>query len=406
MSDHPAVPNSAPSRAPARTEQPIYFSPAMNLWVVTRYDYILAVLRDQRRFSSAQAYQAMLDVLTLSPEGLQAANDPVPLDTLQMAGADQPEHTRLRSSVHRIFTPQRLAVFEPRIRHIAHQVIDRFADDHSADLVKQFSYLLPLQVILHIIGIPEGDMAQFKRWCEDWAALMFTRPTDERQIACARSLSALNQYLVDLIADRQNQPQHDLASYLVQAGNSGEARLNTAEMVYLLSHLIGAAHETTASALNACFYYLLKDRRHWQAIQNDPTLIPQVVEEALRCDLAVRGPIRTTTEEVTLGDVTLPQGARVYLALTVANRDKAQFTEPQIFDPQQDDRQKHLAFGHGIHHCLGAPLARLELRIALEVVSARLPGLRLSTKQQIRVTRNAMMAMQTFECIPVEWDTA
>lgn len=385
------------------TRPPVYFSPVLNAWVVTRYDDIVTVLKDHRRFSSALAYDSSVYLQGLSAEEFDVANCPVPLATLHMAVTDTLDHTRLRQSVHKIFTPQQLAPFTPQIRALAHRLIDGFYPYGHADLVEQFNYPLPMQVILLLIGIPDQDMPQIKQWCDDWNALMFRGEAGDRS-RYVSSLSALNTYLQDLIMRRREQPQHDFASALVQAVDRNEGDLSLAEMVYLLSHLIGAAHETTASALNACFYFMLKRPRWWKEIQAGSSVIPSLVEEALRCDRAIRGPMRVTTDAAELGGVALPQGARLYLATTVANQDAAQFDDPQQFNPHRERLDSHLAFGRGIHYCLGAGLARLEMQIALECISQRLPGLRLSSQAEIRYLSGPLL--RGFSALPVEWDLA
>ena len=384
--------------------QTVFFQPSLDMWVVTRYEDVTAALKDHERFSSALCYdtETAFNFLEITPEARAIIDSVIPSTTLQMAGADQPDHARLRNSVSKAFRPRRIEQLEVRVQRISDRLVDRFVNDGQVDLVEQFTYPLPVLSILSLIGIPEQDTEQIKSWCADWTALMFNKLPPDQQITCAYSLRAFHQYLIDLIALRRKEPQEDLTSDVVQAIDAGETELSLAETVNLLCHLIGAGHETTVNQLNTCLYHLLRNRSSWLKIQNNPEVIPDIAEEILRLDPALRGPLRVTTEAVTLDGVTIPKGARVYLLLASANRDKEKFSHPEAFDPARKDLHRHITFGYGIHHCLGAPLARLEIRIALHVLSQRLPGLRLVPDQELKYKQSAVVKSLTQ--LLVEWD--
>lgn len=381
---------------------PAFFAPAMGSWVVTRYADVVAVLSDPGRFSSALAYETAAGFLGLSDEAERAMSSVVPVDTPHMAAADPPDHTRLRAPLAKSFAVHGVARYESGIRTIADTLIDGFVDRGEADLVPRFTARLPLLSILYAFGVPGRDMAQIQRWYADWVRLTLTRTTAAQQLACAANLVAFQSYLAELVSRRRKAPETDLISQLVEAADGNDAPFTEAELVNMLCQVIAAGTETTTFTLNTCLFVLLRSPGRWSELVADQRRIPVVVEEGLRFNQSMRGVLRVTTEDVNVGGVKIPAGSRLYMMQTAANRDPAMFEEPETFSPGRDLQRRHVAFGYGIHHCLGAPLARLELKIALQRLTARFPGLRLADDHQLSYSRSEVVA--SIDSLKVVWD--
>lgn len=385
-----------PIFARARQHEPIFFSPVLNMWVATRYEDISQILKDTRRFSSSGAVG-----VELVPEAQEVLKAGFPVLAHSIVNLDPPRHDRLRSNVNKAFTPQRVASLEPRIRGFANRLIDRFIADGCADIVTQFAHQLPMLVICDFIGVPEEDMERVKRWTEGWVQLVAMIQTPEEQVACAREQVAYQQYVVALLDRHRAHPQNNFTSDLLATIESGETDLQLPELVELINNLIIGGHETTINLIGNCVYHLLAQRERWQGIVDAPQLIRNVVEETLRFDGSVIGVFRRVTEDVTLGGVTIPANSRLWVAVSSANRDEVLFDAPDMFNPQRPHLPRHLGFGHGIHFCLGAPLARLELTTALDVLRSRMPSLRLVADQSLTYRPTLTRCLSQ---LLVEWD--
>ncbi len=366
-----------------REETPVFYDPQMNMWAVTRYDDQIALLRDHKRFSSVNAMHRTAvyppDVLeVLRTAGGHAVN---------MFNADPPEHSRLRGFAHKAFTPRRVAVLEEAVRAIAHDLVGAFAGQGEADLIGQLTYPLPMRVICRLIGVSDADADQVKVWCDNRMAMLLGNQPHERMLELAHSEVAFQRYMGALVEQRTAAPQDDLTSDLVHAVLAGEQRLSPVEVVATLSGLVVGGYETTVNAMGNLLYNLLREPARWQAILDDPGLIPGVVEENMRFDGAGVGIFRRALEDVTLSGVTIPAGALVAVLFAPANHDPRLFSDPDSFDLRRENAKQHLGFGHGIHYCIGAPLARLEMALAVEVLRERLPGLRLAPEDPMRYRR-------------------
>lgn len=247
-------------------------------------------------------------------------------------------------------------------------------------------------------GVPLEMMANIKKWCLDMTALLSSQLTPESQLECARSFVAMQHAVAGLIEQRRQAPQNDLIS------NIQDSDLSLNEQVIVLCGLILAGHKTTSHLIASAIKLLLEQPQLWQAVGDIPSLIPAAVEEALRYDAPVPAMIRTTTEEVSIAGVTLAPGTQLFLMYGSANRDENQYSNADSFDIErfQQITPNHLAFGHGVHHCIGSNLARREGRIALEVLSSRLSNLRLRPNQQL--TYIPALMNRSFTNLYVEWD--
>ncbi len=388
-----------PLYAQARREEPIFYSEALGYWVVTRYDDIKAIFRDHETFSS---------------EVTQTPYKPRPAEVRQvleaggftgnsgLSGRMPPDHTRLRRFINKAFTPRRVQELEPFIRATAIRMIEAFARDGRADLVGQLAYELPALVIFRMLGIPETDVPSVKQWATSRVLLNFGDLPVEEQVEHALNLVKYWQYCERLVADRFAHPTDDLPGELVRLYLEGDQSISEHEIVSLCYGQLTAGHETTSSLLGNGLKELLTHREQWEAICADPGLIPNAVEELLRFGPPVFAWRRLAKRDTTVAGVDLPAGSKVLLLLGSANRDEASFAEGERLDVRRQNAKEHLAFGFGIHYCLGAPLARLEARVVLEELTRRLPGMRLVPGQQFTFSLNT--SFRGPEHVWVEWD--
>ncbi len=338
----------------ARVEEPLFYSPLLNGYVLTRYDEILTVLKDPARFSSTDTLSPIVE---FTPQVFEVLRQGFPL-VRDLVDSDGEEHKRLRAPLMKVFAPERLEAMEDSIRAIANRLVDSFVNDGQADIISQFAYPLPLEAILTMYGIPLDRMAELKQWCYDMNALISSFLTPEEQVQCARSMVAMQHFVAGLIEERRNAPCNDLISNVLTSN------LNMPELVRILMGLIQAGHKTSSHLIGNALKLLLERPQSWQAICNDLSLIPAALEEVLRYDAPVPTMSRTTTQDVELAGVELPKGTRIFLMYASANRDETKYSNSDRFEIERfkQPQAHHLAFGHGVHHCIGSNLARREAR--------------------------------------------
>ncbi|MGH3171668.1 MAG: cytochrome P450 [Trebonia sp.] len=360
-------------------ERPIFYAPSIDYYVLTRYADIEQVFRDSATFSALVAQQPLVP---LAPEALKIllAGDIRPQPT--MVTLDEPAHGRLRKPAARAFSVKRVAAMAPAITAASARLLDAVADQEEFDLVAAFAFPLPANTVFSLMGVPRQDEAQLKRWCGYRAALSWGRPEPEEQVEIAASFAATWRYLRELVEVKAREPGDDLTSDLLAIHREDPAQLTLDEISSILFALSFAGHETTTSLISNTLRRLLEEPARWTRIAQTPSLIPGAVDETLRYDPPVPVWRRVTTRPVTLGGVDLPKGAKLFLWLAAAGRDESVFHQPGRFEPERPDAGQHLAFGLGLHYCLGANLARLETRLALEELARRYPSLRLAEGQQ------------------------
>ena len=250
------------------------------------------------------------------------------------------------------------------------------------------AFPLPANIVFSLMGVPEQDYAQLKQWCGYRAALAWGRPAAEDQVEIATSMAAYRGYMRDLVEAKVREPGNDLASDLIAIHREDPERLTLDEIASILYSLSFAGHETTTGLIANTVRRLLEEPSRWAEIVQRPDLIPAAVEETLRYDPSVAVWRRITTRPVTLGGVDLPAGARLFLWLAAAGRDEAVFARPGEFDVHRPDAERHLAFGKGLHYCLGANLGKLEAQIAVAELARRYPDLRLAPDQRLTFHAN------------------
>jgi pimeloyl-[acyl-carrier protein] synthase len=351
-----------------RAEDPVHRSP-LGFWILTRYDDVVAVLRDPRFAKEAIA-------------AFVAARfgKPVPAIGLSMLDRDPPDHTRLRGLVNKAFTPRVVEALRPRIQQIVDELLQRLVGAGAMDLIEDFAYPLPVTVICEMLGVPVADHERFKGWGLDIARgldAILLPPDSEVARRSLASRHALADYFRELIAKRRSAPRGDLLSALIAAEEAGD-KLSEDELLATCILLLVAGHETTVNLIGNGTLALLRHPDQLRRLREDPGLIASAVEELLRYDGPVQRTARIPSEDVTIRGKTLAKGELVMPFIGAADRDPAQFPDPDRLDITRVDN-RHIAFGWGIHFCLGAPLARVEGQIAITTLVQRFPKLALAT---------------------------
>lgn len=381
-----------------RREAPISYSAAVDAWLVARYDDICEVLKDPARFSALGAIKVKAE-LPSEVRAILAQGIPY---VRTLIDNDPPGHTRFRNLVSKAFLPQRIAELEPKIYAITNELIDGFSAQGGIDIMRHFAFPLPGRVIVSILGLPEEDLDDLKRWCDDWMALQSATAPLEQLMVCAHNYLKMQRYFIAKIEERERAPQNDMLSALIQAQIEGEAPLSKDELVRLLMSLLVAGHETTTHSIGNTLALLLMNPAELNALRMNPSLSSQALEEGLRMDPPIQSLFRRVTLDTELGGVRLPAGARVMLLYGSANRDETQFDEPDQFNIQRQSANKHIAFSRGVHFCLGASMAKMEGRVALEVLITRLHNLRLLEGQPLSRLRHFFL--RGYEHLHLRWD--
>jgi cytochrome P450 len=361
-------------------EAPVFFAPSIGYYVITSYAAIEAVFRDPATFSAAVAQAPLAPIVPEAQQILLAGgHQPQP----SMVSLDEPEHARLRKPAARAFSMKRVTAMIPTIEATTARLLDAVAAETEFDLVAALAFPLPANIVFSLMGVPEQDYAQVKQWCGSRAALSFGRPAAADQVEIATTMAAYRRYMRDLVDAKAREPGDDLASDLIAIHREDPERLTLGEIASILFSLSFAGHETTTGLIGNTVRRLLEVPERWSTVASNPALIPAAVEETLRYDPSVPVWRRVTTRPVTLSGVSLPEGARLFLWLAAAGRDAGAFSQPDTFDVARPDSGRHLAFGKGLHYCLGANLGKLETQIAVAALAGRYPRLRLAPDQRL-----------------------
>ncbi len=368
--------NPYPFYARLRAESPVHrvtLPDKQTAWLVTRYADVAAALKDER---------LVKDKLNALTPG-QVAKQPwmpgffKPLERT-MLDVDAPDHTRLRALVHMAFTPRLVEAMTERVQALTDDLLDRLLDQRRAqpqvDLIREYALPIPTTIIAEMLGVPVADQHKFHRWS---SAIVSSNATGLGMMLAIPRVVAFVRYIRKLIASRRASPQADLVSALVSSEEAGD-QLSADELLAMVFLLLIAGHETTVNLIGNGTLALLENPDQMEKLRQDPALIRTAVEELLR----YASPLETATEryareDVTIEGVTIPQGSLVFAALASANRDDRRFPNPDTLDLTREPN-RHLAFGLGIHYCLGAPLARLEGQIAINALLRRAPDLQLA----------------------------
>jgi cytochrome P450 len=370
-------------------EAPVYRDPHTKLVLVSSYDFVLEALKRHDDFSNRFA-QAMggrsaprTDIADVMKGGYPT------VDT--MLTADPPEHSRYRGLVNKVFTPRRVKVIETEIQKVTDELIDAFIGDGRFSVSKQFCIPLPLTVIADQLGVPRADLPDFKRWTDGFVAQLGGLATGDAEIEAARLIVEYQNYFAARLKEAASAPRDDIISDLVRARIEGERPLDTAESLSIIQQLLVAGHETTAATIAAGLLLLIQNPEQLALVRKDPGLLPNMVEEVTRLTTPTQNMWRVATRDCKLGSFEIAKGDFVFIRYGAANRDPAKFPAPDVFDVQRGNAAEHLAYGHGIHFCIGAILARREMLVAFTTLLARLDGLALAPNQSITHKPNMLL---------------
>ncbi len=377
-----------------RSEDPVHWDEQMHHWVLTRYADVVTVLKSPHVSVERILFSAG------PPEPLRTELGKIMTALAnQMVFVDPPQHTRLRSLVSAAFTPRVVAAMRPRIQQIVDELVDNVQAQGQMDLIQDLAYPLPVTVIAEMLGVPLADRDRLRKWSEAFFAFLEGQTTLAQDYIFLNALEELTDYFRHLIAHLPEPPPDTLLSALAAARQQND-RLNEAELFANCLLLLSAGHETTVNLIGNGMLALLRHPDQYEKLRQDPTLTTTAVEEFLRYDSPVQWTGRQANADMEIGDTRIAAGQFLVVGLGAANRDPAQFAEPDRLDVSRREN-RHVAFGQGIHFCAGAALARLEAQVAFETILQRLPNLRLATDT---VTWHTNMAFRRLIALPLAFD--
>ncbi len=376
-----------PVYARLRAEAPVYRNEELGIWALSRHADVLAGFKDSERMSNRLG-------VSIEP----SASHPEAHRTASFLAMDPPRHDQIRSLVSRAFTPRRVSALEPRMRELTIGCLDAFAGEGRCDFIRDFAGTLPMAVISEMMGVPEGD----RDWLRERADIVVHREQDMLDVPVAGMEASFEMfdYFARLIADRRRSPAEDMTSALLDAEIDGE-RLSDHDVGGFLFLMIIAGNETTTKMLGNAMYWLWRNPQQRALVAADPGLIPVWVEETLRYDNSTQALKRTLTRDVEMHGVKMAEGDKVMLLVGSANRDENVFPDADRFDIRRDTTAM-LSFGHATHFCLGASLARLEGRVALEEVWPRMKNFEVLTDG---IERVHSVNVRGFASLPMEFET-
>lgn len=387
-----------PSYAELRREEPVMYDERIDHFIVTRYDDIKATFDDWQSFSSENAQSPV------RPAGLPAKkimNDGGFTAYSGLSARIPPDHTRIRGVATKAFTPRRYKVLEPLIRENVNLLIDAMvAKGENGDLVADIAWDLPTITILTLIGVPVSMIPDVKEWANSRAAMTWADLTDEQQIPHAHNMVAYWTFCQKLVSEAKRTPGDDLVSDLAKLQDAGEP-ITDHEIASFLYSLLFAGHETTTTLISNALRVLLEHRKAYEAIVADAEKIPGAIDEVLRFSPSIVAWRRRSTKDAEIAGVKIPKGSNILLVMGSANRDDTVFPAPDEFQIGRENARNHLAFGYGIHYCLGNLLAKLQARVALEEITKRLPNLHLIEGQKIVFGEN--LSFRVPESVLVRW---
>lgn len=395
-----------PFYAALRDSAPVYKSPELGVWLITRFDDVAAAFRDPASFRSGDVQNSMGggDGVTINPfrESVHEVFKGGFEYISSLNFTDAPAHTRHRSLVNQAFSPRRAAAMRPTIRRIAEELVADWTPGDTVNLVDRFAAPLPIAVIGEALGIDPGDRDRFRSWSDAFARRIGTLLSEEEDVEESKRIVEFQHFLSGLIDQRVDTPADDMLGDLVAAKVEGEASFTKAELISIVTILLVAGNETTRNLISSTMNELLNRPDLLQKVRADRTLLPAVVEEALRLQSPVLGVFRVTATDVPIGDVTIPAGELVFLGIGSANVDPAHFDDPMSFDIDRPDVRSHLGFGWGTHLCVGANLARAEATIACETLLDTFASMSIAPGES--VTYQPSITFRAMDNLPVVFE--
>ena len=365
-----------------REESPVVFCPAIDMWLVTRFADVEFVFNNPQLFSASIAQMPLMPLCDEAREILATRFHLQPV----MSNLDPPAHGRIRKRLAQAFSARRMKMMEPIIEARCEALIDAFPSGPSVDLVEWLCYPLPAQTIFTLIGFPEEDTDQIKQWCADKLIVNWGRPSAAAQIRAAETMAAFWEYCVDFVQNTTHTSIDNLTSALLEDTGRDEP-LSHREVASIVFGLSFAGHETTSNLAANAIHCALQNKL-WANLGKDAELTSGVVEETLRYASSVVAWRRIAKRDTQIGNVEIPKDAKLYLSLAAANHDPRHFKQAEVFDPARKNAADHTSFGKGIHFCLGATLARIEVAIVIKQLVARFPNMCLAEIEAIDYSPN------------------
>ncbi|MGA8730937.1 MAG: cytochrome P450 [Terracidiphilus sp.] len=364
-----------------RQEEPVYWSESIGGWILTRYDDIVPTFRDVAHFTNYGRFAKTVEYL--QPD---ARKKLAPFEShyrqKNLLQSDPPDHTRLRALIVKVFNANSIEAMRPMIRKVVNEVVDSVVPRRQMDVIRDLAFPLPFSILGSIMGVPNTDQDRVKFWADE--LLLFqgvNRPPEGMLLRSQAALLAMRSYLTDLVNEKRRKPGDDLISKLVAVEAEG-TRLTEQELVSTCVQMLGAGHETTTSLIGNGLYLLLSHPHSWKKLRQNPSLLNSAIEEILRYESPVARQPRLIKGGVELGGKTMQDGQVVFQMLNAANRDPDYFPNPDRFDIERQNN-KHVAFGMGIHFCVGAGLARTEAQEVFKAIMERLPVIRLASDKPV-----------------------
>jgi cytochrome P450 len=360
-----------------RQEAPVYRCPHTGIVFVSDYDTITRIAKDHETFSNRFGLAMRSDDDQVDPRLLEIQKQGYPaVDT--MLTQDPPVHRRYRGLVNQAFTARRVATLEPYIEKLCHELIDGFIDDGECEFVEAFAERVPLTIIADQLGVPLSDYELFKSWSDAFVAQLSRMATPDEEVAAARLILEYQHYFAEKLEERRKEPQDDIISDIVHAKFEDELPLDTPEMLSIIQQLLVAGNETTTHSLAEGVLMLIQHPEQHDKLKADASLVPNLVEEVLRLATPTANMWRVVTKDTEINGLPVTAGTMVQIRFSSANRDESLFEEPHAFDVTRANARSNIAFGHGVHMCVGANLARKELDVAFRVLLERLDNFELA----------------------------
>lgn len=360
-----------------RREAPVYQCPHTGITFVSDYETITRIAKDHETFSNRFSTAMPTSESQVDPriQKIQKQGYP-PVDT--MLTQDPPVHRRYRGMVNQAFTARRVATLEPYIEKLCHNFIDEFIDTGHCEFVVDFAERVPLTVIADQLGVPLEDYELFKSWSDAFVSQLSQMASAEESVTAAELILDYQNYFAAKIEERRENPEDDIISDIVHAKFEDERPLDVAEMLSIIQQLLVAGNETTTHCIAEGILLLIQHPDQHKQLKEDPSLVANFVEEVLRLATPTANMWRVATKDTDINGVPVKAGSMIQIRFSSANRDEAQFEDPQSFDVTRENARTNIAFGHGVHMCVGANLARKELIIAFRVLLERLDNLALN----------------------------
>lgn len=364
-----------------RSTDPVYWSESIGGWILTRYDDIVPTFRDVAHFTNYGRFAKAVEYL---PPNAREKLAPFENHYRQknLLQSDPPDHTRLRALIVKVFNANSIEAMRPMIKKVVNEVIDTVQPLGQMEVIRDLAFPLPFSVLGSIMGVPNSDQDSVKFWADELLAFQgVNRPAEAILERSQAALLAMRSYLTDLVNEKRRRPGQDLISQLVAVEAEG-ARLTEQELVSTCVQMLGAGHETTTSLIGNGLYLMLSHSQEWQKLRQEPSLLNSAIEEMLRYESPVARQPRLIKGDVELGAKKMLDGQVAFQMLNAANRDPDHFPDPDKFDIERQNN-KHIAFGMGIHFCLGAGLARTEAQEVFKAIMERLPNIWLVSEKPI-----------------------